>query len=68
MLLSLFERMMARRRARRGDTLERVSDDPRARCARARRLLREFRAHRAVTLAGADASATSAEVREVWSR
>ncbi|HEX8101369.1 MAG TPA: TetR/AcrR family transcriptional regulator [Solirubrobacteraceae bacterium] len=66
-LLSLFERMLGEANARRGDALERIAEDPPAR-------LREgfaaffdvFRAHRPVTLAGAEARATSAEVEAVW--
>jgi AcrR family transcriptional regulator len=67
-LLSLFERMIEEARANQGDALDRVSDDP-ASAVRASIAAHyeTFRAHRAVTLAGADASATSPEVREVWS-
>jgi AcrR family transcriptional regulator len=67
-LLSLFERMIEEARANQGDALERVADDP-ASAVRASIAAHyeTFRAHRAVTLAGADASATSPEVREVWS-
>ena len=67
-LLSLFERMIEEARANQGDALERVSDDP-ASAVRASIAAHyeTFRAHRAVTLAGADASASSPEVREVWS-
>ncbi len=66
-LLSLFERMIAEARANQGDALEQVSADPASavRAAIAAHYA-TFRAHRAVTLAGADASATSPEVREVW--
>lgn len=68
-LLSLFERMLAEAAATRGDTLERVSEDPPARLREGLSAFFEvFRDHRAVTLAGADARASSAEVREVWSQ
>jgi AcrR family transcriptional regulator len=66
-LLSLFERMLAEADATRGDTLERIAEDPAARLREGLSAFFEvFRAHRAVTLAGADASASSAEVRAVW--
>lgn len=68
-LLSLFERMLADAAATRGDTLERVGEDPAARLREGLSAFFDvFRAHRAVTLAGADARASSAEVREVWAR
>jgi TetR/AcrR family transcriptional regulator, ethionamide resistance regulator len=67
-LLSLFERMIADGDARRGDTLDRIAEDPPARLRESLTAFFEvFQAHRAVTLAGADARATSAEVRAVWS-
>jgi AcrR family transcriptional regulator len=67
-LLSLFERMIADGDARRGDTLDRLAEDPPARLRESLTAFFEvFQAHRAVTLAGADARATSAEVRAVWS-
>lgn len=66
-LLSLFERMLAAAADTRGDTLERVSEDPAAQLREGLAAFYEvFRAHRAVTLAGAEARASSAEVREVW--
>jgi AcrR family transcriptional regulator len=67
-LLSLFERMIEEARANQGDALERVGDDPASGLRTAIAAHYEtFRAHRAVTLAGAEASATSPEVRAVWS-
>src|SRR5688500_11621311 len=66
-LLSLFERLLAEGQARRGDALERLAEDPAARVRESLTAFHEvFRAHKAVTLAGADARATSAELREVW--
>ena len=66
-LLSLFERMIAQAQAARGDALERLPEDPPARLRESLTAFYDvFRAHRAVTLAGADARATSAEVRDVW--
>ena len=67
-LLSLFERMIEEARSSQGDALERLATDP----AGAWRTgiaahYETFRSHRAVTLAGAEAGATSAEVRAVWS-
>ncbi len=68
-LLSLFERMLAEADATRGRTLERVAEDPAARVREGLAAFFEvFRAHSAVTLAGADASASSAQVREVWAQ
>lgn len=67
-LLSLFERMIEEARANQGDALERVADDPAAALrASIAAHFETFRAHRAVTLAGAEATAASPEVREVWS-
>jgi TetR/AcrR family transcriptional regulator, ethionamide resistance regulator len=68
-LLTLLDRMVDEARARMGPALERFAEDP-------PRWLREgitaiyetFSAHRAVTVAGADALATSPEARELWSR
>ncbi|HEU4976995.1 MAG TPA: TetR/AcrR family transcriptional regulator [Baekduia sp.] len=66
-LLSLFERMLGEAQATRGDTLNRLAEDPAARLREALGAFFEaFRSRRAVTLAGADAQASSAEVREVW--
>src|SRR3712207_2692564 len=63
-LLSLFERMIEEASAARGDALERIADDPAAALRRGLRAFYDtFRTHRAVTLAGADASVTSAEMR-----
>src|SRR5215213_1176734 len=66
-LLSLLERMLVEANARRGDPFERLPEDPAAGVrASLTAYFDVFRAHRAVSLAGADAAATSAEVREVW--
>lgn len=66
-LLSLFERLLAEAEANRGDTLRRLAEDPAARLREALGAFFEaFRSRRAVTLAGADAQASSAEVRRVW--
>lgn len=66
-LLSLLERMLTQANADRGDTLERLDEDPAARLRESLTAYYEvFRGHRAVSLAGADAAATSAEVRAVW--
>jgi AcrR family transcriptional regulator len=66
-LLSLFERMLAEAQAKRGDTLHRLAEDPPARLREALGAFFEvFGSRRAVTLAGADAQASSAEVRQVW--
>jgi TetR/AcrR family transcriptional regulator, ethionamide resistance regulator len=68
-LLSLFERMLAEAEATRGDAMERLAEDPAARLREGLTAFYDvFRAHRAVTLAGADAGATSAEVRQVWAQ
>src|SRR3954469_14748624 len=68
-LLSLFERMVGEADARRGDALLRIAEDPAARLRESLTAFYEvFRAHRAVTLAGADARGTSAEVRALWSQ
>jgi AcrR family transcriptional regulator len=67
-LLSLFERMIAEAVEIRGDALERLQEDPAARVRQGLTAFYDvFRAHRAVTLAGADARATSPEVRALWS-
>lgn len=66
-LLSLFERMLGEAQAQRGDTLNRLAEDPPARLREALGAFFDaFRSRRAVTLAGGDAQASSAEVREVW--
>lgn len=68
-LLSLFERMIEDARASRGDALERLSEDPQAAVRRAITAFYEtFRSRRAVTVAAADASAASAQMRELWGR
>ena len=68
-LLSLLERMLAEALSTRGDTLERLAEDPAARLRESLTAYFDvFRGHRAVTLAGADAAASSAEVREMWAQ
>jgi TetR/AcrR family transcriptional regulator, ethionamide resistance regulator len=68
-LLTLIDRMIEEARVRRGDALERFAEDPPRRLREAITSVYEsFRSHRAATLAGADAVATSAEVRELWSQ
>jgi AcrR family transcriptional regulator len=68
-LLSLFERMLAEADATRGNALERLAENPAARVREGLAAFFEvFRAHRAVTLAGADAGATSPAVRAVWAQ
>jgi AcrR family transcriptional regulator len=68
-LLSLFERIIAEAQAARGDTLQALAEDPEAGIREALRAFHDaFRTHRAVTLAGADAWASSAEVRALWGR
>jgi AcrR family transcriptional regulator len=65
-LLALLDRMVEDARTDRGDVLELLED----RAGGLRRALaaiyETFRSHRAVTLAAAEARATSAEVRELW--
>lgn len=66
-LLSLFERMIAEGMGAQGDALERLSDDPAAAIRESlTAYFRAFGSHRAVTLAGADARVSSAEVRALW--
>lgn len=68
-LLSLLDRMVQEARAGREDALRRISDDPVSGWrAPIQAFYETFRAHRAVTVAGADARVTNPEVREVWSR
>ncbi|HEV2812824.1 MAG TPA: TetR/AcrR family transcriptional regulator [Solirubrobacteraceae bacterium] len=68
-LLSLFDRILAEGRAGQGDAIERLADDPPAQLRQGILAFFEtFRAHRAVTLAGAEARTTSAELRAMWSR
>jgi AcrR family transcriptional regulator len=67
-LLTLLDRMVEEARTSRGDALERFAEDPPRRLRQAITAIYEtFRSHRAVTLAAADARATSADVRELWS-
>jgi AcrR family transcriptional regulator len=68
-LLTLLDRMVAEARERLGDAAERFAEDPPRRLRQGITAIYEtFRSHRAVTLAGADALATSPEARELWSR
>ena len=68
-LLTLLDRMVEEARERMGEALERFSEDPAHWLREGITAIYEtFRSHRAVTLAGADALATSAEVRDLWSR
>ena len=68
-LLSLFERMIAEGMGAQGDALERLADDPAAAIRESlTAYFRAFGRHRAVTLAGADARVSSAEVRALWER
>jgi AcrR family transcriptional regulator len=68
-LLTLLDRMVAEARGRMGESLERFAEDP-PRWLRAgiTAIYETFRAHRAVTVAGADALVTSPEARELWTR
>ena len=68
-LLTLLDRMVDEARERMGPALERFAEDP-PHWLRAgiTAIYETFNAHRAVTIAGADALATSAEARELWSR
>jgi AcrR family transcriptional regulator len=68
-LLSLLDRMVEEARANRGEAVERFAEDPPRFLRQAITAIFEtFRSHRAVSLAGADARATSTEVRELWTR
>jgi AcrR family transcriptional regulator len=68
-LLTLLDRMVEEARANRGEALERFAEDPPRWLRHAITAIYEtFRAHRAVSVAGADARATSAEVRDLWAR
>jgi AcrR family transcriptional regulator len=68
-LLTLLDRMVEEARLSRGAALERFAGDPSRYLHEALTAIYEtFRAHRAVTLAGADASVTSAEARAMWER
>ena len=66
-LLTLLDRMVDEARTEQGDVLERLADDPAARLREGLAAFHKvFGAHRAVTLAAAEARITSAEVRELW--
>lgn len=68
-LLSLLDRMIAEATASRDEALVQFADDPASGWRAAiRAYYRTFAAHRAVTVAGADARVTNPEIREVWSR
>jgi TetR/AcrR family transcriptional regulator, ethionamide resistance regulator len=68
-LLTLLDRMVDEARARMGEAVERFAEDP-PRWLRAgiTAIYETFSAHRAVTVAGADALVTSVEARELWER
>jgi AcrR family transcriptional regulator len=68
-LLTLLDRMVAEARERMGEAVERFAEDP-PRWLRAgiTAIYETFRAHRTVTVAGADALVTSEEARELWAR
>jgi TetR/AcrR family transcriptional regulator, ethionamide resistance regulator len=68
-LLTLLDRMVEEARSGRGDALERFAEDP-ARWLRQgiKAIYETFRAHRAASVAAADAQASSTEVRELWAR
>lgn len=68
-LLTLLDRMVEEARMGRGDALDRFAEDPPRWLRQGITAIYEtFRSHRAVSLAAADARATSAEVRELWAR
>jgi TetR/AcrR family transcriptional regulator, ethionamide resistance regulator len=68
-LLSLFDRIVAEGRDERGDALERIGDEPEAAIRQViTAYFDRFGSHRAVTLAGAEASVSSPAVRELWSQ
>ena len=66
-LLTLLDRLVDEARARQGDALERLAEDPATRVRQGLNAFYEtFGSHRAVALAAAEASATNTEVRELW--
>jgi AcrR family transcriptional regulator len=68
-LLTLLDRMVEEARERRGEALERFTEDPPRWLRHAITAIYDtFRSHRAVSVAGADARVTNAEVRELWAR
>lgn len=68
-LLSLLDRMVAEARTTRDAALVQATDDPpRAWRAAIQAYYEAFRAHRAVTLAAADARVASPEIGALWSR
>jgi TetR/AcrR family transcriptional regulator, ethionamide resistance regulator len=68
-LLTLLDRMVDEARGRIGESLERFAEDP-ERWLRAgiTAVYESFSAHRAVTVAAADALSTSEPARELWER
>ena len=66
-LLTLLDRMVGEARGRMGEALDRFPEDP-PRWLRAgiTAIYETFSSHRAVTVAAADALATSAEARDLW--
>lgn len=68
-LLTLLDRMVEEARGRMGEAVERFAEDPPRWLRQGITAIYEtFRSHRAVTVAGADALATSPAARELWSR
>jgi TetR/AcrR family transcriptional regulator, ethionamide resistance regulator len=68
-LLSLLDRILDEARGDRDDVQQRIASDPASGWrAEIQAYFDSFRAHRAVTIAGADARVQSPEIREVWSR
>lgn len=66
--LTLVDRLVEQADDARGDLIERLSEDPATRWREGLHVFYEtFGAHRAVMLAGAQARATNAEARELWS-
>jgi TetR/AcrR family transcriptional regulator, ethionamide resistance regulator len=68
-LLSLFDRIVAEGRDSRGDALARIGEQPEEAIRQViTAYVDRFGEHRAVTLAGAEASVSSPAVRALWSR
>ncbi len=67
-LLTLLDRMVEEARTSQGDAIEIFADEPERALRQAITAVYEtFRAHRAASLAGAEALSKSAEARELWS-
>ncbi len=67
-LLTLLDRLVEEARTQQGDVLERIADDPAARLREGLSAFhRVFGAHRAVTLAAAEARVSHPAVRDLWS-